>query len=160
MNKTNFEKLKEFHLLFNHPCPKKLDKKYFDKKKLVKLRLDLIEEEFEELKEAVKNKDMIETIDALADILYVVYGMGVTLGVDLNKAFDIVHKSNMSKLCKTLKDAEETVNWYKKNQLHIYDSPSYKKSTCGEYFIVYNKSTGKILKNVKYTPAKFDSILN
>ena len=56
---------------------------------------------------------MVETIDALADILYVVYGAGASFGIDLDKAFDIVHRSNMSKLCQTEEDAIETVRIYK-----------------------------------------------
>ena len=62
---------------------------------LVRLRLELISEEFKELIDATNEHDMVETIDALADILYVVYGAGASFGIDLDKAFDIVHRSNM-----------------------------------------------------------------
>ena len=100
----------------------------------------------------------VETIDALADILYVVYGAGASFGIDLDKAFDIVHKSNMSKLCISEKEAIETVEWYKKNST-VYDSPSYRKSEDNKFWVIYNKSTGKVLKSIKYTPANFEEML-
>ena len=70
----------------------------FSSDKINKLRIDLIEEELNELKEAIKNKDLKETIDALTDILYVTYGAGHAFGVNLDKCFSEVQKSNMSKL--------------------------------------------------------------
>ena len=68
--------------------------------KINKLRLDLIKEELEELTEAMKNKDLLEVADALTDILYVTYGAGHAFGIDLDKCFDEVQNSNMSKLDK------------------------------------------------------------
>jgi len=62
------------------------------------LRLDLIQEEFEELQEAIDNKDMVEVADALTDLLYVIYGAGHAFGIDLDECFLEVHESNMSKL--------------------------------------------------------------
>jgi len=70
----------------------------FPENKIVQLRIDLIEEELNELKEAVKNNDIVEVADALTDILYVTYGAGHSFGVDLDKCFDEVQRSNMSKL--------------------------------------------------------------
>jgi predicted HAD superfamily Cof-like phosphohydrolase len=131
--------------------------------KTVDLRLKLIEEEVNELEAAMKDKDMVETIDALGDILYVVYGAGGAFGIDLDQAFDLVHKSNMTKLCKTEEEAKETVQWYKDNYTpggkYPYDTPEYKLSPDGKYFVPFNASTGKILKSVNYSPVKFDSIL-
>ena len=66
--------------------------------KINKLRLDLIKEELEELTEAINNKDLLEVADALTDILYVTYGAGHAFGIDLDKCFDEVQNSNMSKL--------------------------------------------------------------
>tara|TARA_Y100000741_G_scaffold189398_1_gene144167 strand:- start:186 stop:527 length:342 start_codon:yes stop_codon:yes gene_type:complete len=74
------------------------DKATFPENKIVQLRIDLIEEELNELKEAVKNNDIVEVADALTDILYVTYGAGHSFGVDLDKCFDEVQRSNMSKL--------------------------------------------------------------
>ena len=66
--------------------------------KINNLRINLINEELEEFKEAIKNNDLKETIDALTDILYVTYGAGHAFGVNLDECFDEVQKSNMSKL--------------------------------------------------------------
>ena len=66
--------------------------------KINKLRIDLIKEELEELTEAINNKDLLEVADALTDILYVTYGAGHAFGIDLDKCFDEVQNSNMSKL--------------------------------------------------------------
>tara|TARA_B100001115_G_C15417984_1_gene195886 strand:+ start:54 stop:407 length:354 start_codon:yes stop_codon:yes gene_type:complete len=74
------------------------DKPSFSTDKINKLRIDLIKEELEELTEAMNNKDLLEVADALTDILYVTYGAGHALGIDLDKCFDEVQNSNMSKL--------------------------------------------------------------
>merc|ERR1711934_1277660 len=133
-------------------------------KKTVGLRLNLIKEEVKELADAMKDKDMVETIDALGDILYVVYGAGGAFGINLDQAFDLIHKSNMTKLCKTEEEAKETVEWYKKNKTgpdgkYPYDTPAYRLSPDGKYFVPFNESTGKILKSIDCSPVKFDSIL-
>jgi len=134
---------------------------------LISLRMKLIREEVSELEQAVVEGDMKETIDALADILYVVYGAGASFGIDLDKAFSIVHESNMSKVCSNEEEAEETVEWYRKNAAD-YDSknpaqapldPGIRKSSDGKKFVVYNKTTGKVLKSVNYNPADFSSML-
>ena len=161
--KTNFQKVIEFNDGFGVPVSDSIQTTIFkDNPGLVKLRLDLILEEVRELTDAAKEHDIVETIDALADILYVVYGAGASFGIDLDKAFDIVHRSNMSKLCMTEEDAMETVRIYKekyeKNE-SLYDTPTYRRSKDSRYWVVYNESTGKILKNYKYTPANFADML-
>ena len=70
----------------------------FSNEKINKLRYNLIKEELEELKEAMENKDFLEVADALTDILYVTYGAGHAFGIDLDKCFEEVQNSNMSKL--------------------------------------------------------------
>ena len=70
----------------------------FSSDKINKLRIDLIKEELEELTEAMDNKDLLEVADALTDILYVTYGAGHAFGINLDKCFDEVQNSNMSKL--------------------------------------------------------------
>ena len=98
-NNTNFKKVEEFHKTFGHPIRSTPDLDMFEQKiDLIKFRLSLIEEELNELKEAVKNNDIVEVADALTDILYVTYGAGHSFGVDLDKCFDEVQQSNMSKL--------------------------------------------------------------
>ena len=70
----------------------------FSSDKINKLRIDLIKEELEELTDAIKKKDLLEVADALTDILYVTYGAGHAFGIDLDKCFEEVQNSNMSKL--------------------------------------------------------------
>tara|TARA_Y100000590_G_scaffold467224_1_gene645441 strand:+ start:2280 stop:2837 length:558 start_codon:yes stop_codon:yes gene_type:complete len=162
---TNFEKVIEFNQCFGVPVNNSPQSNICsDQPKLAELRLNLILEEVKELQEAHKNNDFVEIVDAMADILYVVYGMGASYGVPLDNAFDIVHKSNMSKLCLTEKEALETVEWYKKQYTEKkspYDSPSYREGTYnGKHFwVVFNESTGKILKNINYQIADFTSLL-
>ena len=74
------------------------DKPSFSSNKINKLRIDLIKEELEELKDAMQNKDLLEVADALTDILYVTYGAGHAFGINLDECFDEVQNSNMSKL--------------------------------------------------------------
>ena len=92
---TNFEKVGLFMKTFGQEVKTKTS---FSSDKINKLRVDLIEEEVEELKEAIEKKDLKETIDALTDILYVTYGAGHAFGVNLDKCFEEVQNSNMSKL--------------------------------------------------------------
>ena len=92
---TNFLKVKDFMETFGQSV---LKKPKFPEKKIVKLRLDLIKEELNELEEAIKNKNLVEVADALTDILYVTYGAGHAFGINLDSCFDEVQNSNMSKL--------------------------------------------------------------
>tara|TARA_B100001939_G_scaffold310806_1_gene292943 strand:+ start:263 stop:634 length:372 start_codon:yes stop_codon:yes gene_type:complete len=92
---TNFEKVGLFMKTFGQEVKVKSG---FSSEKINKLRIDLIEEELEELKEAVNKKDLKEAIDALTDILYVTYGAGHAFGVNLDNCFEEVQNSNMSKL--------------------------------------------------------------
>lgn len=157
---SNFQKVLEFNNAFGVDTNTTPQKELFDKDpKLTSYRLSLIQEEVDELKEAIDNKDFVETIDALSDILYVVYGGFTAFGINGDDAFDLVHKSNMSKLCKTENEAQETVNWYKQHESSRYDSPEYRRSNDGIHWVVYNKSTKKILKSINYKPVKFDSLL-
>ena len=100
---TNFEAVREFMVA----CDQEVKTTpAFPDQDTMDLRLNLIEEEFDELQWAVDNRDMVEVADALADILYVVYGMGHSFGIDLDACFDEVQRSNMSKLVdgKAVKD--------------------------------------------------------
>ena len=92
---SNFNKVKTFMNTYGQEVKEKAS---FPDNKIVQLRIDLIEEELNELKEAVKNNNIVEAADALTDILYVTYGAGHSFGVDLDKCFDEVQRSNMSKL--------------------------------------------------------------
>jgi predicted HAD superfamily Cof-like phosphohydrolase len=157
---SNFQKVVQFNKAFGVQTNTTPQLDIFDKDpKLVAYRLALIEEEVQELRDAIKEKDFTETIDALADILYVVYGAATAFGFNADKAYDIVQKSNMSKLCETEQDAQETVRRYQTEVPQRYDSPAYRKSDDGIHWVVYNQSTMKILKNYKYTPANFEELL-
>ena len=92
---SNFNKVKAFMNTYGQDVKEKAE---FPEIKIVQLRIDLIEEELNELKEAIKNKDIVEVADALTDILYVTYGAGHSFGVNLDECFDEVQRSNMSKL--------------------------------------------------------------
>ena len=92
---SNFNKVKTFMKIFGQEVKTKPS---FSTDKINSLRYDLIEEELEELKIAMKNKDLLEVADALTDILYVTYGAGHAFGIDLDQCFDEVQNSNMSKL--------------------------------------------------------------
>ena len=92
---SNFNKVKTFMNTYGQEVKERAT---FPENKIVQLRIDLIEEELNELKEAVKNNDIVEVADALTDILYVTYGAGHSFGIDLDKCFDEVQRSNMSKL--------------------------------------------------------------
>jgi predicted HAD superfamily Cof-like phosphohydrolase len=94
---SNFNKVKTFMETFGQEVK---NKPSFSSKKINKLRYDLIKEELEELKVAMKNKDLLEVADALTDILYVTYGAGHAFGIDLDSCFEEVQNSNMSKLDK------------------------------------------------------------
>jgi predicted HAD superfamily Cof-like phosphohydrolase len=92
---SNFNKVKIFMEYFGQEVKKKPS---FSSEKINKLRYDLIKEELDELNEAMKNKDLLEVADALTDILFVTYGAGHAFGINLDKCFEEVQNSNMSKL--------------------------------------------------------------
>ena len=92
---SNFQSVKKFMQTFGQEVRNKAE---FPNEKIVKLRYELIKEELEELNQAFNDKDIKEVADALTDILYVTYGAGHAFGIDLDKCFNEVQKSNMSKL--------------------------------------------------------------
>ena len=114
---TNFQKVKTFMQTFGQEVKLKPS---FSTEKINDLRYNLVKEELEELKHAIDNKDLLEVADALTDILYVTYGAGHAFGIDLDKCFEEVQNSNMSKLgddCKPIyNDAGKVMkgpNFYK-----------------------------------------------
>lgn len=117
MTKTNFKMIRDFHTVFGLP---NRDEKYLnvfddnndpsDKSRgnaLIKLRMDLISEEVRELLEAVKQKDLVELIDALGDINYVCYGAGTSLGFDMDKEFDKYFNTILTRLLVKKREIEE-----------------------------------------------------
>ena len=99
----------------------------FPNKKIVQLRYNLIKEELDELYSAIKDKDIIEVADALTDLLYVVYGAGHSWGINLDKCFEEVQRSNMSKLGK---DGKPIYNEHGK----VMKGPNYSKPNLKQFF--------------------------
>jgi len=156
---TNFEKVKEFNTAFDMVRSFEPNKTIFDTDpNTVDLRIKLIREEFEEFVDACKTKDFGEARDAIADMLYVVYGAADAFGIQADKDFDEVHSSNMSKLCYSEEEAMQTVQSYEQKYNKgdsPYDSPYYYKLENQDKWVVKNRSTGKALKSINYRPVDF-----
>ena len=105
----------DFHKLFNHPI---LDKPTIPDKKRSALRVELISEELRELKEAIEDNDIVEIADALCDIQYVLSGAVHEFGMSEKfvRLFNEVQRSNMSKACVSVEEAEKTIEWYRKEK--------------------------------------------
>jgi len=143
----------EFHDTFNLPI---LDNPQIPSQKRCELRINLLQEELNELKEAIEDNDLVEVADALADIQYVLSGavLEFGLGNKFKKLFDEVQRSNMSKTCKSREEAEATVKKY-------FDKDGTQSQIVekGELFLVYRKSDNKVLKSVNYSPADLKTIV-
>lgn len=152
MNKS-LEQVKEFHALFNAPV---LDVPKIPAKERCDLRIGLISEELDELKEAIKNNDLVEVLDALCDIMYVLNGTILEFGFQniFDTAFNEVQRSNMSKACENEVVAQETVEHYKQKD----GTESDYKEVNGKY-IVYRNEDNKVLKSVNYSPANLPGII-
>ena len=120
---TNFNKVGEFMKTFGQEVK---NKPSLSTEKINQLRISLIQEELSELKEAMDNKDLLEVADALTDLLYVTYGAGHAFGIDLDKCFDEVQNSNMSKLGK---DGKPIYNEFGK----VMKGPNYFKPNLGKF---------------------------
>ncbi|WP_235299015.1 nucleoside triphosphate pyrophosphohydrolase family protein [Portibacter marinus] len=114
------------------------------------LRVNLIQEELNELKEAIEDKDIVEVADALADLQYVLSGaiLEFGLGEKFKHIFDEVQRSNMSKTCKTMEEAKTTQLHYSEHKGMVSEIVE----SNGEY-LVYRIEDGKVLKSVNYSPA-------
>lgn len=143
----------EFHSTFKHPI---VQEAAIPTKERSQLRIDLIAEELKELQEAVNNNDLVEVADALCDLQYVLAGavLEFGLGNSFKTLFDEVHRSNMSKACKTIQEANDTIAHYKQN----HSVNAYHKEIDG-LFLVYREGDHKTLKSINYSPADLKSIL-
>lgn len=143
----------EFHQTFKHPI---VVEAAIPSKQRSKLRIDLIAEELKELQEAVDNDDLVEVADALCDLQYVLAGavLEFGLGNKFKALFDEVHRSNMSKACKTVEEAEHTIAYYKQKD----NVDAYYKEIEG-LFLVYRKGDDKTLKSINYSPADIKGLL-
>jgi len=142
-----------FHDTFNLPV---LTEPVIPSKDRCDLRVNLIEEELRELKEAIEADDLVEVADALCDIQYVLSGaiLEFGLGDKFKSLFDEVQRSNMSKTCKTMEEAEATQKHYKETK----DTDSHIVEKNGEY-LVYRNEDKKVLKSVNYSPADIKGMI-
>jgi predicted HAD superfamily Cof-like phosphohydrolase len=143
----------EFHTTFELPIVKTPE---IPSAKRCALRVNLLQEELNELKEAIEQNDLVEVADALCDIQYVLSGAILEFGLQekFKSLFDEVHRSNMSKTCKTIEIAKATEAHYAAKD--GTDSNIVKR---GSEFIVYREADGKVLKSVEYSPADLNSLI-
>ncbi|MES2828283.1 MAG: nucleoside triphosphate pyrophosphohydrolase family protein [Bacteroidota bacterium] len=143
----------EFHRTFKHPIQKEPT---IPSSNRSNLRVSLLAEELQELKEAIEDRNLIEIADALCDLQYVLSGaiLEFGLGDKFKDLFDEVHRSNMSKACKTIEEANDTIQHYREN--HQCDAYHQEE---GPLFLVYRKNDNKTLKSIDYSPADLASIL-
>ncbi len=150
---NSLNQVAEFHTTFKHPI---LTTPTIPSPERCKLRVELLAEELKELQQAITDKDIVEIADALCDLQYVLSGaiLEFGLGEKFKELFDEVHRSNMSKACKTIEEAEGTIAHYK-----VKDSTeSYHKEIDG-LFLVYRTLDDKTLKSINYSPANLGKIL-
>lgn len=142
-----------FHEVFKHPI---LDKPTIPARKRYDLRLELLQEELNELKKAIDENDITEVADAFCDIQYVLSGaiLEFGLGEKFADLFAEVQRSNMSKACKTELEAQITVDSYARKGVEAY----YQQSD-GRY-LIYRIPDNKTLKSINYSPADLASILS
>ena len=143
-----------FHYMFGMPV---LSSPEIPDEKRCELRINLLQEELNELKEALADKDIVEVADALCDLQYVLSGAILEFGLGnlFSELFDEVQRSNMSKTCKTEKEATETQAHYLKTK--GVESFIVERE---DQFLVFRSNDKKVLKSVEYSPADLTKILN
>lgn len=143
----------KFHDAFNLPI---LEEPTIPSEKRCELRVNLLQEELNELKDAIQDKDLTEVADALCDLQYVLSGAILEFGLAdrFEPLFNEVQRSNMSKICKSMEEAEATQKHYKENK----NTDSHIVERDGQYF-VYRDGDKKVLKSIAYSPADLKSIL-
>eukprot|EP01133_Synstelium_polycarpum_P004844 gene4844-5631_t len=143
----------EFHRTFKHPV---VASPAMPSKERAELRVSLLAEELKELQEAIEDNNMVEVADALCDLQYVLAGaiLEFGLGEKFKTLFDEVHRSNMSKACTSVEEAQQTINHYQQKD----QSESYFKEEDG-LFLVYRTKDHKTLKSINYSPADLQTIL-
>ena len=141
-----------FHQVYKNPI---LSKPTIPSRKRCELRVDLIQEELNELKKAIDDNDITEVADALCDIQYVLTGaiLEFGLGEKFADLFAEVQRSNMSKACGSEHEAQLSVDAYAKKGVDAYYQPSDGK------YLIYRKADNKTLKSINYSPADLESIL-
>jgi predicted HAD superfamily Cof-like phosphohydrolase len=148
------KKVKKFHKTFNQPI---LENPQIPSKERCNLRVSLLEEELGEFKEAIERGDMVEVLDSLTDLMYVLNGAIIEFGLSdiFDQSFKEVQRSNMSKACNDLDEVNQTMKFYgDRDGVESYSVSS------GDKYIVYRKGDNKVLKSVNYSPADLKKILN
>ena len=143
----------EFHKTFNAPI---LEKPQIPSKERCELRVSLLQEELNELQQAIADNDLVEIADALCDLQYVLSGavLEFGLGEKFPALFNEVQRSNMSKACSNQQEADETIAFYKEKGEEAFSEKS------GDKINVHRKSDHKVLKNKYYSPADLKTILD
>jgi len=151
---NSLNQVADFHRTFNAPI---LPTPQIPSKQRCELRVALLQEELNELKEAIENNDLIEIADALADLQYVLSGavLEFGLGDKFVELFNEVQRSNMSKACNSELEAQETIEHYKQKD----GTKGYYKENNGKW-LVYREEDDKVLKSVNYSPAELSKIIN
>ena len=147
------EKVAEFHRTFGAPI---LDTPQIPSEERCNLRVNLLQEELNELSDAIKTGDIVEIADALADIQYVLSGAVLEFGLKdrFSPLFDEVQRSNMSKACTTQQEAIETLLHYKQK-----DGTEGTYQQIGDVYVVNRNGDNKVLKSVAYSPANLKPIV-
>lgn len=157
MQKTNFQLVGDFHKQYGHPSLDTFQANFLDDAEAVEKRMNLINEEHKETIAGVLTKDQSEVIDGLVDMLYVIYGMGQTFGIDLDKAFCIVHEANMKKICETEEEAIDSIKQYAVDPEFVGVTVNYRLAPDGKKFVLYNAQSGKILKSKLFVKPDFSN---
>lgn len=142
----------EFHETFQHPI---LPQPTIPDAKRCALRVSLIAEELKELEEAIASNDLVEVADALCDIQYVLSGaiLEFGMGEKFKDLFDEVQRSNMSKACSSIQEAEQTVSHYQSKGVECHYEQKEDK------YLVFRTGDRKTLKSINYSPADLKGIL-
>ena len=150
---NSLNQVADFHRTFNAPI---LDTPQIPSEQRCELRVNLLQEELNELSQAIKDNDIVEIADALCDIQYVLSGavLEFGLGDKFVELFNEVQRSNMSKACNTQQEALMTLSHYKKKD----GTEGYYKKINGKW-LVYRASDDKVLKSINYSPANLKDIL-
>ena len=151
---NSLNQVADFHRTFNAPI---LDTPQIPSEQRCELRVNLLQEELNELSQAIKDNDIVEIADALCDIQYVLSGAVLEFGlgdkfVDL---FNEVQRSNMSKACSTEQEAQMTLEHYKQKD----GTEGYYKQV-GDKWVTYRNGDDKVLKSVGYSPANIKGMLD
>ena len=148
------ESVSEFHKTFGAPI---LETPQIPSKERCDLRISLISEELDEMKEAIDKGDVVEVADALADLIFVCCGSILEFGMGdkFDELFLEVHRSNMSKACKSQQEAIQTLLHYKEKD----ETEGYYKEVDGKW-LVYRSVDNKVLKSINYSPANLVDIIN